>query len=320
MRGLARLLGAVPSLAAAVPSLATVAAALAPGLAGQSAVDLEASVRPESVRVGEPFTIRIAVGQALAGEVRFPAVMEVPEGVEQTGPVQIRSVDEGRRWEAEYTLRAWRADTLVLPAVEVELAAAGGVTRRLEPPAVPIASVLPRESGDPLELRDARPLLSLRRFPWWIWPLAAVLAGLLWWSWTRRRGAVAVSEGPLTPGDVALGEFARLRRDWIGRRVSGDRFYDGYEATLRRYARSTRAWAPSMELRGLQAADSGLIAALRHSLLARFARLRTNWEAPLGDLESGEAFVRSEMADGLPDGAAGGSAATSEASSPVDGA
>ncbi|WP_420447877.1 hypothetical protein [Candidatus Palauibacter sp.] len=272
----------------------------APGLAAQSAVDLEATVLPESVRVGEEFTVRLVVGQERSGEVRFPALLDVPEAIEQTGPVQIRSVEEGRRWEAEYTVRAWRADTLFIPPVEVELAAAGGVTRRLQPPAVPVVSVLPA-SEDPLELRDARPLLSLRTLPWWLLLLAAALAGLAWWTWGRRRAAAAAAQGPLGPGDLALREFERLREHWVGRQVSGDRFYDSYEETLRRYARVTRGWAPSQELLGLGDSDVGLVAALRHSIMARFARLRTEREGPLSDIDVGAAFVRADMADSIAD-------------------
>ncbi|WP_419937332.1 hypothetical protein [Candidatus Palauibacter sp.] len=274
---------------------------LAPGLAAQSAVDLEATVLPESVRVGEEFTVRLIVGQERAGEVRFPALIDGPESMEQTGPVQIRSVEEGRRWEAEYTIRAWRTDTLVIPPVEVELAAAGGVVRRLQPPAVPVVSVLPA-AEDPLELRDARPLLSLRALPWWLLVLAAALAGLAWWTWGRGRGAAAAADVPLGPGDLALRDLARLREGWIGQRVSGDRFYDGYEETLRRYAHVTRGWAPSKGLLGLGGSDAGLVAALRHSILARFARTRTEWEGPLGDLDVGEAFVRADMAEAEGDG------------------
>ncbi len=285
---------------------------LAPGLAAQSAVDLDATVLPPSVRVGEEFTVRLIVGQERSGEVRFPALIDGPESIEQTGPVQIRSVEDGRRWEAEYPMRAWRADTLVIPPVEVELASAGGVTRRLQPPPVPVVSVLPA-AEDPLELRDARPLLSLRALPWWLLPLAAALAGLAWWTWGRRDAATA-AEVPLGPGDLALRELARLREGWVGQEMSGDRFYDGYEDTLRRYADVTRGWAPSKELLGLGGSDSGLLTALRHSILARFARMRTEWEGPLGDLDVGEAFVRADMADSPPaDGSGEPDAAEAEA-------
>lgn len=267
---------------------------LAADLAGQAAVDLEATVEADAVRVGEAFTVRLSVGQARGGEVRFPALMDLPESLEQTEPVQIRSTDEGRRWEAEYSLVAWRADTLAIPPIEVQLVGAGGVTRMLEPSAVVVSSVLPEAEGA-LELRDARPFLRLGASPWWILALLAGVAALAWWTWGRRREA-PVPQGPLHPGELALREFERLRRVWVERGLTGDRFYDGYEGALRRYAHATRGWAPSRELRGLGDSDTGLISALRHSIMARFARLRTDRDGPIADIEIGEAFVRSEMA------------------------
>jgi hypothetical protein len=136
--------------------------------------------------------------------------------------------------------------------------------------------------------------------------LAAALAGLAWWTWGRgRAAAAAAAEVPLGPGDLALRELARLREGWVGQEMSGDRFYDGYEDTLRRYADVTRGWAPSKELLGLGSSDTGLVAALRHSILARFARMRTEWEGPLGDLDVGEAFLRADMAASRPADASG---------------
>ena len=270
-------------------------AGLAADLAGQAAVDLEATVEAEAVRVGEAFAVRLVVQQGRGGEVRFPALLDLPEPLEQTEPVQIRSTDEGRRWEAEYSLVAWRADTLAIPPVEVQLVGAGGVTRTLEPPAFVVSSVLPVAEGA-LELRDARPFLRLGASLWWILALLAAVALLAWWTWGRRRDA-SVPRGPLQPGELALREFERLRRVWVERRLTGDRFYDGYEGALRRYAHATRGWAPSRELLGLGDSDAGLIAALRHSIMARFARLRTDGDGPIADIEVGEAFVRSEMVD-----------------------
>ena len=281
-------------LAWAAWGLAAASAARPGGLAAQAAVDLEAEVAADSVRVGEAFAVRLAVGQARSGEVRFPALLDLPASLEQTEPVRIRSVGEGRRWEAEYTLVAWRADTIAIPPVEVELVGAGGVTRTLDPPAVVVRSVLPA-AADGLELRDARPFLRLAMSLWWVLAALAAAAVLAWWLWSRRRLAAAAPAGPLGPGDIALRELARLRRAWVERGVSGDRFYDGYEGALRRYAHATRAWAPSRELSGLGDGDAGLLAALRHSVMARFARLRTNRDGPLDDIEVGEEFVRADM-------------------------
>ena len=281
---------------------ALILAAPSSPLSGQAAVDLDATVDAGLVRVGEPFVVRLSVAQDRGGEVQFPATLNVPDFVEQVGPVQIRSLAEGRDWAAEYTVVAWRADTLAFPPSEIELAGAGGVVRVLRPPVVEVRSVLPPESGE-LDLRGARPLLQLQGFPWAIIALVAA-AGLLVWWWARRRNrgvapAAAVVHGP---GDIALRDLARLREAWLERRLTGDRFYDRYEATLRRYLRATRRWPPSRELLGLGASNSRLFSALGHSVLARFARLRTPDSEPVGDIAAGEEFVRSEQEPDPPPG------------------
>lgn len=273
-------------------------------LVGQDASGSTVSIDPDSVRVGEPFRLGVSIIRQTPGEIQFPALIELPEELEQRGPVQIRSAREGREWQADYTLVAWLADTLSIPALELLVGEGQGRPLSVELPAIVVHSILPAETSD-LELREARPLLRIQRFPWWLIALGVVLAGLLWW-WLRRRREPGPGLVALGPGARAIGEFERLRKAWVGGQLSSDGFYDGYEATLRRYARATRGWAPSRGLFAL-AEDSALVSALRHSLLARFARVRAREDVPIEDIEVGEAYVRSEMS-------AEGSSATPEAS------
>ncbi len=264
-------------------------------LGAQSSARLVASIEPDSVRVGELFTVRIVVVQERSRDVEFPALMELPEALEQLGPVQIRSMEGGTEWRAEYPLVAWRADTVAISAIEVQLGPAGSRPRLVAPPELVVRSVLPPETAG-LELRDARPFLRLRYFPWWLIALAAAAAGLAWWIWRgRNRAGHEAALVPAGPGAVALRDFERLRETWIAGRVSGDGFYDDYEATLRRYAQATRGWSRGRELIQLGGRDSALFAAFRHSVLARFARVRMGGDRPLEDIVAGAAFVRSEM-------------------------
>ncbi len=276
-------------------ALAALLLCLPVGLTAQNAANLVAFAEPDSVRVGEAFIVRIVVTQEQAGDVEFPALMDLSEAFEPQGPVQIRSMDGGVKWQAEYPVIAWRADSVALPAVEVLLGPAGSRARIVAPPELVVRSVLPVETAE-LELRDARGFLRLRDFPWWLLGLVAALAAFAWWTWRGRnragRGPVLVPSGP---GDRALSEFERLRETWLGGRVSGDHFYDAYEGTLRRYAQATRGWSRARGLARLGRRDSTLLAALRHSLLARFARVRMGGDGPLDDLDAGAAFVRAEM-------------------------
>jgi hypothetical protein len=255
-----------------------------------------AVIEPDSVRVGEPFTLGIAVSRETSGEVRFPAVLPLSEDLEQRGPVQIRSLEDGTEWRATYTLVAWKADTLEIPPVELEVDGVQAGTLSARPPALLVRSMLPADSPD-AALRDARPFLRLSRLAWWwLLALAALALGLLWWRW-RRRGPAAAAPLPLGPAGRALREFARLRSAWVGGELVGDAFFDDYERALRTYARQTRGWEPTRGLLGLGGRDPALLQALRRSLLVRFARVRAEDRTPLSALDAGEAFVRSEMQD-----------------------
>lgn len=266
-----------------------------PPLEGQAggATRWAAAVEPDSIRVGEAFTVGITVIRESPGEVAFPALLELPDALEQRGPVRVRSLEEGTEWRAYYTLVAWSADSLALPPVELAGVGASGGPLAVRLPTIAVRSVLPA-GGEEVELRDAKPFLRARSFPWWAALIAAALLALGWWAWRRRRPRLERAV-PLGPGGYALREFERLREAWLEGRLSGDRFYDGYEAALRRYAGATRGWPPGRGLASLGRESSDLVTALRRSLLARFARVRPRDEGPLSDLEAGASFVRSEM-------------------------
>jgi len=260
----------------------------------QDAAAGSAGVEPEAVRVGEGFVISFVVTRTVAGEVRFPALIELPEAIEQRGVVQIRSERDGLEWRADYPVVAWRADTLRVAPHAVGVGSGDASALAIEIPEIVVRSVLPADSAD-LALRDPKPFLRIRSFPWWILAVAvAAAAALLWWI-RRRRVEPPPALASLGPGGRALRDFEALRRTWLGGGLPGDRFYDDYEATLRRYARETRGWSPARGLRGLGERDAPLLAALSRSLRARFARVWGGGHAPIADLDAGAAFVRSEM-------------------------
>lgn len=272
-----------------------VLAALLLGLAAPLAAQaprIVAAVEPDSVHVGETFTVGLTVTGS-PGEVEFPATLPVEDPLEQRGPVQIRSIDGGAEWRAYYTVVSWRADTVAIPAIEVSTTATGSATLTATPPALIVHSVLPSDVAE-FELREAKPFLRVRAFPWWVLLLLGAVAAGIWW-WMRARAEPAPAFGPRGPAAVALREFDRLRGDWLQGRVTGDGFFDRFEGALRRYARSTRGWPAARSIFGLGRDDPGLLTALRRSLVVRFARVRAEDEIPLSALDAGERFVRSEM-------------------------
>lgn len=268
----------------------------APAVVSQSASPRVATaIQPDSIRVGEPFTLGLTVTLARPGEVTFPAVLELPDELEQRRPVQIRSGEGGTDWRAYYTLSAWSADTHRIPPIEVTLGAHETAPSPLTvtPPEVEVRSVLPAET-EALELRESRGFLRVRTFPWWILAALAGLAALAWWVWRRRRPALAAA-GPSGPGDRALLELERLRRSWSAGGLGAGQFYDRFEGVVRDYVRDTRPWSPGRALLDLGSGTGRLFRTLQRSLVVRFARVAETGEGPVAALDAGEAFVRAEM-------------------------
>lgn len=284
------LLAAVAAIALCGPRVQSVA--------GQSASPrIATAIQPDSIRVGEPFTLGLTVTLAQPGEVTFPAVLELPDELEQRRPVQIRSGEGGTDWRAYYTLAAWSADTHRIPPIEVSLGAHESAPSPLTvtPPEVEVRSVLPAET-EGLELRESRGFLRIRTFPWWILAALAGLAALAWWVWRRRRPALAAA-GPSGPGDRALLELERLRRSWSAGELAAGQFYDRFEGVVRDYVRDTRPWSPGRALLNLGSGTGRLFRTLQRSLIVRFARVAETRDGPEAALDAGEAFVRSEMRD-----------------------
>jgi hypothetical protein len=177
-------------------------------------------VRPDTVEVGDPFTLIVTVVVPADARIEWPAITDTAATVAMRAPVKV--IDEGtklggRRERAEYTLSAWD-----IGALHIELPDAvvryGDVTMRvpLSDARIFVKSVLPGDTTlhVPKPARDLFP----RVLPWWQrwWPALLVIAGLglLWWLWRRLRGRkAAISKTP--PLDAyarAIHEFDRLDR------------------------------------------------------------------------------------------------------------
>lgn len=269
--------------------------ALAGAAAAQSSNPrVAATVEADSIRIGRPFDLALRVELPSRSEVRFPAVLPLPEDLEQRGAVEIESGDDGRTWTARYSLAAWQADSIAIPAIEalVQPADAPEYAVSLSPPTVLVRSILPADEAA-LELRDARPFLRLRSFPWWILLLVALAASAAW-LWFRWRSTTRPGLAAQGPGAIALGEFDRLRQRWRGGEIGLGQFYDAFEEALRRYVRATRNWSPSAGLAGL-ASGGDLLGALRRSTVVRFAHAGAPESGPDAALDAGAAFVEAEM-------------------------
>ena len=267
---------------------------------GQNAPDGTAFFTPESIGVGEVVTLSVVITRESGGDVQFPSVLDLPEELEQRRSVEVRSRKVKTEWQADYFLVGWRADTVPIPSIEIELDGTNQSTVLVTPPKLAVHGVLPAETNN-LELRDPRSFLQVRGFSWWLLMGLVAISAILGWWLSRRRKRDPIAIVPLGPGGSALRELRRLRKEWLEGGLAAANFYDGYEETLRRYVSVTRGWSPAQSLKGFALDHPSLLSALRHSLLARFARVRPKSEGPIRDLAAGEAFIRSEMPIDEPD-------------------
>jgi hypothetical protein len=206
-------------------------AALAPPLCAQRAVpplqgDVPAAsavragvvVRPDTVTIGDPFTVVVAVEVPAGARIEWPSLDDSAASVGLRTPVRVQPLDGPRPGErAEYELAAWQLGTLAvgLPDVRVVLPD-GGLVRVPVAASVTVRSVLPGDTT--LHVPKPAKALFPRDVPWWRrwWPALAVLAALaalagLARRRRRRRPDARAVEGP-DPYARALHEFARLER------------------------------------------------------------------------------------------------------------
>lgn len=255
------------------------------------------SAQPDTVLVGQPFTLGVTVQAFPGSRVQFPTLLQLNDELEQRGPAEISPGTRSGQWRAYYPLVGWSSGPQQVPPVEVDVGA-GESARKIqsEPYSILVVSVLPAGEED-LELRGARPFMELGAFPWmWILLLLALLAAFLVWYWRRKRRLLPGPEVSLvvTAGARALRELAELRERWDAGEIEGTVFFDRVEKTLRSYAEATRSWVPGRSLRQLSNGNRALSEALNRSALVRFAQVEANGRGPVRAIESCAAWIRSE--------------------------
>jgi hypothetical protein len=208
-----------------------------------------AAREPDSVAVGDGFVLRV---DGLWPESSGPA--HLAWGASPDSLLLVRRdssrVSAADGWEARryaLTLIAPRAGRVGIPAAA--LVSARGETLAL-------ASVDPIRVGSRLagsgerDLRPLAPLLSLRRFPWWVIGaglLALLAAAFAWRRWRRRRLDEAAPAEPLLPPaeefDLAVASLAARRLAEMGEMRA---FAQELSWALRRYL--GRRWdEPALE-------------------------------------------------------------------------
>ncbi|MBM3907532.1 MAG: hypothetical protein FJ363_05550 [Gemmatimonadetes bacterium] len=152
-------------------------------------------VRPATVAVGEPFTVRVRVRASAGATVRFPEVPDSAGAIEALDPraIENRSTSEWLDQTAVYRFIAWEPGRRAAPLGPVLWSHA----RATEPiaftvPAVEVTTMLPADTAL-LQPRAARAPFEAPP-QWWRWGLiAASLLAIAWMlrrAW-RRRGETA---------------------------------------------------------------------------------------------------------------------------------
>lgn len=261
---------------------------------------------PDTIRIGEPFTLGIAVRSESDSAATFPNLLIIGEDLEQLAGAEFRRHgDEPGEWRAYYRLTAWTVDSPSLPAVTVDLHGPSG-TRSITvaPPTLAVESVLPADTV-PVWLEPPRPPVSLRN---WLWLLLLLLAALIAW-YLIRRWLAAAREEPAEdtvvsdPAAKALAALNELVESFERGDVEGAPYFDRLEAILRDYLEATRSLPPggSMRLLATDVEAAGEVAApppevLELSGLIRFARLHAVGAPEVAAVRECSAWVERDRA------------------------
>ena len=179
-------------------------------------VQMGYSIRPDTVIIGQPFSLFVKVHAPPGVRFEFPAG---PDTTMQNGvrPIELRG-DKIVNMIADtavalYHLVAW--DVGVQPLRIPDLRISSGRVQRIASLAgatVFVKSILPADTSLRAP-KPARPLIVLPVFNWWPWLAllaAAIVAALLWWAWRRYNNRPAT---PVDPYVRAQREFARIEEE-----------------------------------------------------------------------------------------------------------
>jgi hypothetical protein len=196
-------------LGALGPAARLAAQAVGEPISVQAAVGVD----PDTVRVGDPFVVRIGIRAPQGATIQFPPPPDSTQTVQGLDPVRVETrPDSGGLVEwGYYRVAAWDVGDQPISLGDVVVTFEGRSRRvSLAGHKVFVASVLPADSALRVP-KAARPLYEFSAPLWWLWLALAVLALLLlllWWWWRRHRRRAPAA--PVDPFAYAEQEFARI--------------------------------------------------------------------------------------------------------------
>jgi hypothetical protein len=147
------------------------------------------TVVPETVTVGQPFSVRIRVRAPKFATIRFPSVPDTADAVEAIDPRAIEDAgdDELIDRTAVYRLVAWDVGARKPRFGNVTIEAGGAAQPyAVSLPAVTVRSLLPADSAARVP-KNARDPLAPPGVLWKFLLLGALLLLFAAWYWRRRR-------------------------------------------------------------------------------------------------------------------------------------
>jgi hypothetical protein len=247
----------------------------------QALVSVE--VAPETVTVGDRFSVRVRVRAPKVAAIRFPEVPALSGPVE---PVDPRTTSDGAPGElldrtATYTFVAWDVGTHPVPFDSLVVTVAGrDRAYSLGTPTIRVRSLLPADSAAQVP-RDARAPLALpgREWQYAILALIAAVLAMLWLRHRRIRRELGPTRAPPEAWAEARAAFEAL--DALGLAESGEpgRHVIAHVDVLRRYLERRFPAVPAgldapLAVAKLTAADFPVPVPRVASLLERDAEVR----------------------------------------------
>ncbi|MGW8282590.1 MAG: hypothetical protein ACWGON_04735, partial [Gemmatimonadota bacterium] len=239
-----------------------------------------------------------------ADRLQFPAVLALPDELEQTGP-PISVPDSAGVWKAIYPLVAWKTGRLELPVVRIPVVSATAErSLAVRPPVLEVISVLPPADQGP-RLQPPRMPSERWRIPWRWLLFFLLLAALAREAWRRMRSAPQpvqnLEETSVDPFGEARDALLALRARAVSGEARTDRFYDGIEKAVRLYLVRTRGWPEQAPVRnalngGLAGEVDRLDRVVRRALPARFGALEVRNDTLVSDVDVVLAWLDSEQA------------------------
>jgi hypothetical protein len=246
-------------------------------------VRIGVSVRPDTVTVGDPFTVIVRVRAPAGSTLQFPASADSAASVELAGDAVVGEprlvsnaggVPAEMEQSAAYRMQAWDVDSLSLGLPDI-IVRSGIVERRIPLSSyhVFVRSVLPADTT----LHVPKPPRGEIAFayPWWLkWLLLALgvllLALLAWWLWRMYR---RWRSRPVHPAAHAQREFHRIEKLGLPDKNEGALHVALMTDVLRNYM--------AARVEGVRASQTSteLVAATRAS-----GQLDAEWTAGLAEL------------------------------------